>query len=94
MTSKRTLCSKAICDNRRLPANANATWDLVIIQHPSAVSPSPACLLTFTSSAVGRYQQLWHLMQSEEWKELHTEQYQYIYLPDSDVYHAAEQIDR
>ncbi|DBB15097.1 TPA: hypothetical protein ACH3X3_004108 [Trebouxia sp. C0006] len=77
-----------------LPANANATWDLVIIQHPSAVSPSPACLLTFTSSAVGRYQQLWQLMQSEEWKELHTEQYQYIYLPDSDVYHAAEQIDR
>ncbi|KAA6420076.1 MAG: hypothetical protein FRX49_09925, partial [Trebouxia sp. A1-2] len=75
-------------------ANTNATWDLVIIQSPSAASPSPACLLLFTSSAVGRYQQLWQLVQSPEWKELHTEQYQYIYLPDGDVYHAAEHIDR
>lgn len=83
-----------MCDNRRLPPTANATWDLVIIRNSSAASPFPACLLTFTSSAVGRYQQLWQLVQSDEWKELHTGQYQYIYLPDGDVYHAAEQIDR
>ena len=78
----------------RLPAHANATWDLVIIQSPNATTQCAACLLTFTCSAVGRYQQLWQLVQSDEWQELHVDQYEYIYLPENDVYHAVDQIDR
>lgn len=78
----------------RLPANPNATWDLVLIQSPNTTISCPACLLTFTSSAIGRYQQLWQLTQSDKWQELHVGQYQYIYLPDGKVYHAVDQIDR
>lgn len=54
----------------------------------------PFCILTFASSAKGRYQQLQQLVHSVEWQQLHMEQYQYIYLPDSKVYHAADQINR
>ena len=43
---------------------------------------------------MGRYAQLHELVQSAQWQQLHVEQYQYIYLPDSKVYHAADQIDR
>ena len=78
----------------RLPASPNANWDLVIIQSPNTTISCPACLLTFTSSAIGQYQQLWQLTQSDKWQELRVEQYQYIYLPDGKVYHAVDQIDR
>ena len=65
-----------------------------MVNHPNMTLTCSACLLTFSSSAVGRYAQLHELVQSAQWQQLHVEQYQYIYLPDSKVYHAADQIDR
>ena len=72
----------------------NASWDIVMVHHPNVTLTCSACRLTFYSTAVGRYAQLHELIQSAEWQQLHVEQYQYIYLPDSKVYHAADQIDR
>lgn len=79
---------------RRLSASLNATWDLIIIQSANESVTCPACLLTFASSALGRYQQLWQLTQSQEWKQLHADQYQYVYFLAGDIYHDAKQIDR
>ncbi len=78
----------------RLPASPNASWDLVIVHSHSATVPCPACVLIFASPAVGRYQQLWQLVQSDEWQELHVEQYQYVFLPEGDVYLDVDQVER
>ena len=65
-----------------------------MIQDANATATCPACLLTFVTSAVGRYQQLWQLTQSKPWKQLHLDQYQYVYFPDGDTYHEVKQIER
>ena len=65
-----------------------------MIQSGNTSVACPACLLTFASSAMSRYQQLWQLTQSQQWKQLHVDQYQYVYFLDGDIYLDAKQIDR
>ena len=78
----------------RLPASANASWDLIVIQGPDELVTCPSCLFIFHSTTAGRYHQLRQLVQSKEWQSVHLSRYQYIYLPEGDVYHATGQIDR
>lgn len=65
-----------------------------MIQDANATVTCPACLLTFVTTAVSRFQQLWQLTQSKPWKQLHLDQYHYVYLPDGDTYHEVKQIER
>ena len=78
----------------RLPASDNASWNLIAIQGPDELVTCPSCLFIFHSTTAGRYHQLRQLVQSKEWQSVHLSRYQYIYLPEGDVYHATGQIDR
>lgn len=65
-----------------------------MVQDAKATATCPACLFTFVSTAVGRFEQLWQLTQSKLWKQLNLDQYHYVYLPDGDIYHDVNQIER
>lgn len=65
-----------------------------MVQDANATVACLACLFTFVSTAVGRFEQLWQLTQSKPWKQLSLDQYHNVYLPAGDVYHDVNHIER